>query len=183
MRFPDAAAVRREIADAVPLSAGIERLSRKGDQVQWGGATLFADGRFATPDGYAHFSEVRLPARDRPSDTFFVSTRRGKQFNSMVQGAVDPLTGARRDDVLMSPDDAVRLGLREGEAVRLISEAGALAGRVRLAPLRPGNLEVHWPEGNVLLDRQLRDPASREPDYNALVRVEKAAETTDPAEA
>ena len=30
-----------------------------------------------------------------PARTFRVSTRRGKQFNSMIQREVDPLTGAR----------------------------------------------------------------------------------------
>ena len=40
--------------------------------------------------------------------------------------------------------------------------------------MKPGNLEVHWPEGNVLLCREEIDLASHEPDYNAIVSVEKA---------
>ena len=44
----------------------------------------------------------RLRGRDRAADGFVVSTRRGKQFNSMVQRDVDPLTGAARDDILIS---------------------------------------------------------------------------------
>ena len=74
----------------------------------------------------------------------------------------------------MSRDDAARLGLADGAAVRLVSAAGAFIGRVMLAPMRPGNLEVHWPEGNVLLDAARRDPESGEPDYNVEVRVERA---------
>ena len=46
---------------------------------------------------------------------FYVSTRRGKQFNSMVQRDVDPLTGASRDAVLMHPGDAERLGLQRSD--------------------------------------------------------------------
>ena len=38
----------------------------------------------------------------------------------------------------------------------------------------PGNLEVHWPEGNALLCREEIDIASHEPDYNAVVSMEKA---------
>src|SRR5207237_316269 len=96
IRFESAAAIRSEIARAVPLYAGIETLRVKGDQVQWGGRTLYADGRFATPDGKAAFSVVDLGARREPAteDRFLVSTRRGKQFNSMVQREIDPLTGA-----------------------------------------------------------------------------------------
>ena len=58
IRFESAAAIRAEIERAVPLYAGIGRLRQKGDQVQWGGPTLYADGRFATSDGKAHFSPV-----------------------------------------------------------------------------------------------------------------------------
>jgi hypothetical protein len=44
---------------------------------------------------------------------------------------------------------------------------------VKLAPIKPGNLEVHWPEGTTLLSPSEIDPESREPDYNALVRIER----------
>jgi molybdopterin-dependent oxidoreductase alpha subunit len=172
--FSDAAAIRAEIAQAVPLYAGIERLSRKGDQVQWGGRLLYANGRFATPDGKAHFAVVSPRGRSRPDcSTFFVSTRRGKQFNSMVQETVDPLTGAGRDAVFMSPQDAERLGLSEGAAVRLASPHGEFEGRVFRAAIKPGNLEVHWPEGNVLLGPDV-DPESMEPDYNAVVTIPRS---------
>jgi molybdopterin-dependent oxidoreductase alpha subunit len=89
----DAAAIREEISRAIPLYQGIEKLKAKGDQMQWGGRMLYSDGRFATPDGKAHFAAVtpRPPVAD--ADRFAVSTRRGKQFNSMVQREIDPLTG------------------------------------------------------------------------------------------
>src|SRR6185503_16608199 len=104
--------------------------------------------------------------------TFVVSTRRGKQFNSMVQRDIDPLTGARRDDVLIGEVDLKRLRLREGAAVRLRSADGRFDGKLKSAPIRPGNLEVHWPEGNVLLSGSRIDPDSMEPDYNAVVTLE-----------
>lgn len=181
--FPGAAAIRDEIARAIPLYAGIERLARKGDQFQWGGPRLYADGRFATPDRKAHFAAVdavrpdhaAVVAFDRaaePARTFRVSTRRGKQFNSMIQRDVDPLTGAHRDDILISPDDLGRLGLADGAAVALHAEAGTYRGRLKAAPMTPGNLEVHWPEGNVLLAATAIDHASMEPDYNAVVTLE-----------
>ena len=73
----DAAAIREEIARAVPLYKGIETLEAKGDHVQWGGSALFADGRFATADGTLR-GGARLASR--AADRFLVSTRRGKQF-------------------------------------------------------------------------------------------------------
>jgi hypothetical protein len=48
-------------------------------------------------------------------------------------------------------------------------------GRAFVDDIKPGNLEVHWPEGNVLLSREEVDRASREPDYNAVVSLEKIA--------
>ena len=181
-RFDSAAAIRHEIRQAVPLYRGIETLAAKGDQIQWGGRTLFADGRFATADGKAHFVASR-PCRPAtttigantgaaPAPRFRVSTRRGKQFNSMVQRDVDPLTGAARDEILMSADDIATLSLRHGQRIRLTAPSGSLVGRVRTALIKPGNLEVHWPEGNILLSAATIDPDSMEPDYNASVTVQ-----------
>jgi molybdopterin-dependent oxidoreductase alpha subunit len=179
VQFSDAAAIRAEIARAIPLYRGIETLARKGDQVQWGGPTLYADGRFATPDGKAHFTPIRPRLENAPLEstetptTFRLSTRRGKQFNSMVQHDVDPLTGAARDAVLISGEDLRRLALAEGAPVQLRSRDGLFKGRLMRAPIRPGNLEVHWPEGNVLLSASRIDPDSMEPDYNATVTLER----------
>jgi predicted molibdopterin-dependent oxidoreductase YjgC len=179
VRFGSAAEIRAEIARAVPLYQGIERLAAKGDEVQWGGRVLYGDGRFATPDGKAHFAAVvarrsaRAAAAPGSAPTFVVSTRRGKQFNAMVQRDVDPLTGAGRDGVFISDDDLQRLGLRAGDRVRLRSPHGTFTGRLLRAPIKAGNLEVHWPEGNVLLSASALDPESLEPDYNAQVSIEK----------
>jgi molybdopterin-dependent oxidoreductase alpha subunit len=167
----DSASIRREIDRAVPLYRGIGDLSQKGDELQWGGRRLYADGRFATASGRAEFARVRVPARTLGPGQFFASTRRGKQFNSMVQRAVDPLTGAAREDILICRADLDALGLTEGTPVILRSGHGEFRGRLRTAAMRPGNLEVHWPEGNALLAGTLPDPESLEPDYNAVVTV------------
>ena len=176
VRFTSSQQIREEIGKAVPLYAGIEKLSEEGDNFQWGGPRLFADGKFATPDGKAHFSSVSPRNRRQAEGMLYVSTRRGKQFNTMIHRATDPLTGAAREDVLFSPEDADRLGLRDGDRIRLVSRCGSYMGRVRIDRIKPGNLEVHWPEGNGLLSREEIDLASREPDFNAVVSVEKVSE-------
>jgi molybdopterin-dependent oxidoreductase alpha subunit len=169
--FESAEAIRAEIARAVPLYEGIDTLKAKGDQVQWGGRNLYVDGRFATPDEKAHFSVIHGPKAHR-QDVFRVSTRRGKQFNSMVHRDVDPLTGARRDDIFISSEDLTRLQLREGAIVDLRSPHGTFRGRLKTMEMLPGNLEVHWPEGNALLSPSAIDPDSLEPDYNAAVTLQ-----------
>ncbi len=105
--------------------------------------------------------------------TFIVSTRRGKQFNSLVYAEIDPLNGAPRDAVLMNPDDAARLHLVNRDRVALVNQTGRFEGSVFFAPMASGNLQIHWPEGNLIIRRGVIDPAGGVPDYNARVRVEK----------
>ena len=168
--------LRAEIARVIPFYTGIETLADTGDAVQWGGRHLCAGGVFPTPDGRARFSVSTPPERDLPDGAFVVSTRRGKQFNSMVHAAVDPLTGAVRDAVMIDPADAAGLGVAAGERVRLQSATGAYEGTVTFARLPARTLQVHWPEGNVLIDGGAghREPASKVPDYNAVVTVQRA---------
>jgi anaerobic selenocysteine-containing dehydrogenase len=164
----------------VPAYEGIAGLSEGGDSFQYGGRILCEGREFPTPDGRAHFALVRPPegpAADGDG-TLLLSTRRGKQFNSMVQESRDTLTGAGREAVLLSPEDAERGGLAEGDAVTLRSETGELSGRVHLAPIAPGNVQVHWPEGNALIPSGPRSPEAGIPDYNTRVTIEPAKAPT-----
>jgi anaerobic selenocysteine-containing dehydrogenase len=170
----DMAAVRAEIARVIPFYDGIQHLSAMGDQFQYGGPHLCAGWRFPTPDGKAHFSVVEPANNSLPEGAFRVTTRRGKQFNSMVHEQKDMITGALREAVFLSREDAARLGLREGDPITLHNEIGRYQGRVFLAPVKPGNIQIHWPEGNVLIRRDHRSPEAGIPDYNALAWIERS---------
>ena len=165
--------LRAEIARVVPQYAGIEELSATGDAVQYGGRHLCADGRFPTPDERGVFSVVDVAPPTLADGEFFCSTRRGKQFNSMVFSSTDPLTGATRDAVYIDTDDALSLGIANGDRVRLTSKVGSFLGRAHLVRLAARSVQVHWPEGNVLIDASVNDDASRIPDYNAVVTIER----------
>jgi len=172
MHFDSGPVMREEIARVVPSYAGVERLRQTGDQVQWGGERLCEDPdgpQFATTDGMARFTPVRPPER-KPAEGLRLSTRRGKQFNTMVHNEIDPLTGAARDSVFVSDADADRLGLADGAHVLVRSDHGELRALVHRAPLRPGNVQVFYPEGNVLLPGGRRD-RSGVPDYNTTVEL------------
>ncbi|MBL8842451.1 MAG: FdhF/YdeP family oxidoreductase [Planctomycetes bacterium] len=184
VHFADGAAIRAEIERAVPLYRGIAALAKQGDSFQYGGAHYPSGRAFPTADGKAHFACVR-PHADAPltaratgvaadAPTFRLATRRGKQFNSMIQQEVDPLTGAARDHVFIAAVDAQRLGLAADEPIVVENALGRFRGRVFLADVAPGTLQGHWPEVNVLLPGDLREPASRVPDYNADVTVRRA---------
>ncbi|HEX2184380.1 MAG TPA: molybdopterin-dependent oxidoreductase, partial [Chloroflexota bacterium] len=172
IHFDDVRQILEELARAVPFYDGVQHLRRAGDAMQWGGPRLCDGYRFPTADGKAHFTVVQPPEVELPEGAFLMSTRRGKQFNSMVQARRDPLNGAMREDVLMNEADVRALGLADGDAVLLRSEVGVFRGRAKVAPIKARNLQVHWPEGNVLLKRGQTDPICGIPDYNAIVRVE-----------
>jgi anaerobic selenocysteine-containing dehydrogenase len=106
---------------------------------------------------------------------FYLSTRRGKQFNSIVQADEDGLTAARRDHIFIAAADAAAIGLTEGAPVRVISEWGHFDGRVKIVPIRARNLQMFWPEANHLLPPNHVDPIATVPDYNAWVRLEPLA--------
>jgi anaerobic selenocysteine-containing dehydrogenase len=146
--------------------------------MQWGGERLCEtrDGsgnlvtRFPNAEARARFSLIQV-ARPSTNGRLRLSTRRGKQFNSMVHRDRDPLNGARRDDVLMSAEDAQRLGLGDGDAIIVRNATGEMRGRCCIAPIAVGHVQVHWPEGNVLLARGVCDSECGIPDFNAEVEI------------
>ena len=94
-------------------------------------------------------------------------------------GYTSPL---RREETLdISPEDAERLGVREGERVRIASRRGEVEAPVRLAlGLRPGLLfmTLHFPDqvdiNNLTIDAW--DPKSGTAEFKATaVQVEKLA--------
>jgi molybdopterin-dependent oxidoreductase alpha subunit len=177
--FPwrDTQDIREEIDRVCPTYRGIAKLSKKGDNFQYGGPRLLVD-RFLTPDGKGHFSAVNLPEENVPPGHFLLATRRGRQFNSIIHGNKDLLTGALRDDILMAQEDADRLGLKNGEAILLMNERGEFRGRVKIDRVKPGSLQGYWPEVNVLVAAGCLD-SSGVPDYNAVVEVFPANRAPD----
>jgi anaerobic selenocysteine-containing dehydrogenase len=142
--------MREEITRVVPFYEGIQNLKATGDAIQYGGPHLCADWKFPTADGKAHFRAVPLPSppkseNGKSSLPFVVSTRRGKQFNSLVYAEVDPINNAPRNAVLMSPEDASGLHLVQNDHIALTNATGRYEGRVFLAPIARGNLQIHWP--------------------------------------
>ena len=173
--------LREEIARVVPSYAGIETLSKTGDQVQWGGPHLCEGGVFPTSDGRGRFSVLERPVLDLPEGMFTVATRRGKQFNTMVQSEHDPFTGAHRDAIFIDESDARDGGFLDGDRVTLRSETGTFTGRLHVTRLARRSLQVFWPEGNVLIPSgpEHRESASRVPDFNAVVSI-APADTSEP---
>jgi anaerobic selenocysteine-containing dehydrogenase len=92
----------------------------------------------------------------------------------MIFSEYDAATGADRYDVFINEEDARRLNIKEGEPVVLHNKNGTFRGRAKLADVRQGNIEVFWPEGNVLMNVGVYEPEAGVPEYNVSAILEKA---------
>ncbi|HEY0826533.1 MAG TPA: FdhF/YdeP family oxidoreductase [Bacilli bacterium] len=174
MDFRNAQQIRDEIAVVNPSYDGIQHLKNRGEVFQYGGAWLCEDGIAPTPDGRGNLLPIELPELRKPEGSFYVTTRRGKQFNSMIFADTDAFNGADRYDVLIHPSDAAGLNIADGEAIVVYNEHGVLQGRAKFENTRQGNIAVYWPEGNVLIPKGIYEKYAGIPEYNTAVLVEKA---------
>jgi molybdopterin-dependent oxidoreductase alpha subunit len=174
-RLRSHAALREEIARVVPGFEAIGAIDRSKEEFQIGGRT-FHEPKFKTPDGKAHFATTAVPDAAPAAGAFRLMTIRSEgQFNTVVYDEDDVYRGtSSRDALLMSQADADALGVREGDRVVVRSEAGEMAARISIAPIRPRNLAMYYPEANVLVPRRL-DPRSKTPAFKSVeVTLERA---------
>lgn len=174
IEFKHADEIRDEISIANRNYDGIQHLKNKGDVFQWGGAWLCEGGVCPTPDGKGNLLAIEIPELRKTEGQFYVTTRRGKQFNSMVYSETDPFNGADRYDILMNADDAEKLNIREGDAIVAFNSYGSYQGRAKFEDVRAGNIAVFWPEGNVLLPKGVYEKYAEIPEYNTTIILEKA---------
>jgi molybdopterin-dependent oxidoreductase alpha subunit len=160
--------LRAEIARVVPGFAAIGAIDDTRREFTIEGRT-FAEPRFRTPDGRAHFHPTPLPDfAPAPGEFRLMTVRSEGQFNTVVYEEEDLYRGNRRRDVvMMAAADAARLGVGEGARVVVETEAGRLEATVALVDIRPGSLAMYYPEANALVPRRL-DPRSRTPAFKSV---------------
>jgi predicted molibdopterin-dependent oxidoreductase YjgC len=192
---PTAHDVWEEVRRLSPMHAGMswERMEALGG-IQWPcfdeshPGTKFLHARLWSEDPQeqgmkAPFSVVLYePPVDELDEEYpfrLTTGRRLDSYNTGVQtgGYTSPL---RREETLdISPEDAERLGVVEGDRVRIVSRRGEVEAPVRMAlGLRPGLLfmTLHFPDqvdvNNLTIDAW--DPKSGTAEFKATaVRVEK----------
>ena len=167
--------LREGIAATVPGFAALADIATTKREFQLEGRT-FHTPTFATPDGRARARVTPLPDFAPAEGMFRLMTLRSEgQFNSVVYEEEDLYRGNRRRDVVMiSTADAERLGVREGEPVRVSTDTGALNVVVAIVPIREGSAAMYYPEANALVPRRI-DPRSKTPAFKSiLARIEPA---------
>ena len=164
--------------------------------VQWpvelgalkGAARMFADGRFFTSDGKANFvAPMATPCKQSTSDFPFVfnTGRIRDHWHTMTRTGRSPRLSRHIFEpfVEISPEDAVRTGVREGDIVRIVSMHGYALART-LVTKRQGVGSVfapmHWTEEFASCGRidavisPFTDPVSGQPALkSAAVRIER----------
>jgi molybdopterin-dependent oxidoreductase alpha subunit len=111
---------------------------------------------------------------DAPGRYRLITMRSNDQFNTTIYGLSDRLRGIEgtRDVLLMNPQDIVRAGLRDGQRVTLVSDAGdgtdRRVGPLTVTPFRlpDGCIGGYYPELNPLIplqhhDRHAKTPAAK----------------------
>jgi molybdopterin-dependent oxidoreductase alpha subunit len=160
--------LREEIGRAVPGYGAIAAIDETREEFPIAGRT-FHEPRFATDSGRARFHVTPLPGFAPAGDALRLMTLRSEgQFNTVVYEEEDLYRGnTRRDVVMMAGDDAVRLGVGEGDPVTVHTDAGSLPAVVAIVDIRAGNLAMYYPEANALVPRRI-DEASGTPAFKSV---------------
>jgi molybdopterin-dependent oxidoreductase alpha subunit len=173
IQFDSLQQVREEIARAVPYYDGIQKLRSAGEVFQWGGAWLCENGVCPTDSGKGLLLTISIPQIGVHRTEFRMTTRRGKQFNSMVYANTDPFNAAVRNAVIMNIADGHKMGICNGDSIVLYNPYGEFRGVAEFGDIQIGNIEVYWPEGNQLLPGGVYEPLAEIPEYNTDVRIER----------
>jgi anaerobic selenocysteine-containing dehydrogenase len=124
---------------------------------------------FNMPEGKARFA-VSPSTNEKSADyPFTLMTLRSEgQFNSIIYEEPDSYRGVdNRWTVMLNTQDALELGVSEGDRVDLKSEFGKMkAVLVKLFNLPRGSVAAYYPEANALASRRC-DPRSHTPQFKS----------------
>ncbi len=148
---------------------------------------LFEGGRFAHPDGRARFHPIAYrPSADATNDEYPLLLTTGRVVSQYLSGTqtrrIGPLVDLYPEPrVEMHPQLAKRLGVHDGDRVRVTSRRGSVTLPAQVVgTIRPDTIFIpyHWPgerSANRLTQRAY-DPIAKIPEFKtSAVRVERVA--------
>ena len=191
--FRSAEEVFEEIRRVVPAYAGIsyKRLEKAGG-IQWpcpsedhpGTDTMFADGKFRTPDGLGHFFVVEYKGPAEPVDEeypFALLTGRVMfHYHTGTMTRRTPRLDAEMPSawVEINVEDAKALGINDGEVVAVKSRRGEIRVPARVTGnIKRGVVFIPWHFSETpanALTGPIAEPPSRMPEFKySAVKIEK----------
>ncbi|WP_253760545.1 molybdopterin oxidoreductase family protein [Ralstonia solanacearum] len=129
-----------------------------------------------------------MPTPEQPDDRYPLLLTTGRTLDHFNAGTMTYRTANSRlrpsDTLDMSPEDAARYGLADGETVRLSSRHGTAVLPVRISPAMLAGLvfcSFHRPDLFInRLTSPVRDRMVHSPEYKVVaVRIEKLAASSD----
>ncbi len=179
-----------EIASLTPSFGGIShrRLDR-GESLQWPcpdakhpGTPILHVGKFARGLGWFYPAEY-VPSAEQPDDDYPFIMMTGRilyHYNTRAMTGKTPGLMQREGHsfIEMNTEDAARLGIDNGERVRVSSRRGAIISTARVSDkVSPGEtwMPFHFPDGNAnVLTNAALDKYARIPEYKVCaINVEK----------
>ncbi len=193
--FSGARAIWDEVRSLWPDAAGLSYPRLEHESLQWpcpqedhpGTAVLhhgaFTGGKTAA---LARIPYVRTP--EQPDDRYPLLLTTGRTLDHFNAGTMTYRTANSRlrpsDTLDMSPEDAARYGLADGETVRLSSRHGTAVLPVRISPaMLAGQVFCSFHRPDLFINRltsPVRDRMVHSPEYKVVaVRIEKLAASSD----
>ncbi|MGD8372660.1 MAG: formate dehydrogenase subunit alpha [Syntrophobacterales bacterium] len=191
MNYDSAEDIMKEISTLTPSYGGITYQRLEGDGLAWPcpdkdhpGTKFLHKDKFARGLGLFHAIEYQPPAEVVDDEyPFWLSTGRVHvHYHTGTMTRVSPSLHAEipEGSLEMHPEDAQRLGVRQGEKVKVASRRGEITVKVTLTDRVDEGMvfmPFHFVEtcANVLTN-PAHDPAAKIPEFKVCaVKVEKAA--------
>jgi formate dehydrogenase major subunit len=196
MSYDDASQVWDEVAGLTPPLAGISYQRLEGDGIQWPCPTADHPG---TPYLHAELWEGKqtayfrpvgyTPPDEQPDEEFPFLLTTGRHLQAFHTHTMTGRTPGIRvllpeETAEINPADGQRLGIGDGERVRVVSRRGEVTATARFTERSAEGvvfLSFHFPDQAItnLLTNDAHDPIAHTPEYKACaVRVEPAPQAS-----
>lgn len=182
-----------EIASVTPIFGGIShRRLDKGESIQWPcpdkhhpGTPILHIGKFSRGLGWFYPAQY-TPSAELPDEEYPFILMTGRilyHYNTRAMTGKTPglMEKEGHSFIEMNTEDAARLGIVDGEKVRVTSRRGTLVSTARVGEKvspRETWMPFHFPDGNAnILTNAALDKYARIPEYKVCaVRVDKMEE-------
>ncbi len=197
MKYASSAAIMEEIARLAPIYGGIHYDRLEGVGLQWPcwnrrhkGTAILHKGKFTRGRGKFHVVHDKPPA-ELPNRAYPLLLNTGRILEHWHTGSMSHRSRvleaiAPESNIEISPADAAKLGIEEGDLVAVSSRRGSVQTKVKKTDrVKPGEafMAFHWGDAPAnLLTNPVLDPQAKIPEFKVasvktmLAVLERAAE-------